>query len=150
MKKTGAEMLQIIDDIDELLASNPNYLVGKWIADARAMTDIEQEKAYYERDARKIISVWGEKGRDLNDYANRSVAGLMKDYYGGRWKIFIDEAILAVEQGRNADEQLILERVNQFSWDWSEAQNPYPSTPKGNTLEISKRLWEKYRLELDN
>ncbi|MEZ7507875.1 alpha-N-acetylglucosaminidase [Cloacibacterium sp. Arc13] len=150
MKKTGAEMLQIIHDIDELLASNPNYLVGKWIADARAMTDIEQEKAYYERDARKIISVWGEKGRDLNDYANRSVAGLMKDYYGGRWKIFIDEAILAVEQGRNADEKLILERVNQFSWDWSEAQNPYPSTPKGNTLEISKRLWEKYRLELDN
>ena len=146
----GGNPFFIIDDIDELLASNPNYLVGKWIADARAMTDIEQEKAYYERDARKIISVWGEKGRDLNDYANRSIAGLMKDYYGGRWKIFIEEAILAVEQGRNADEKLILERVNQFSWDWSEAQNSYPSTPKGNTLEISKRLWEKYRLELDN
>jgi hypothetical protein len=47
----------------------------------------------------------GRKGRDLNDYANRSIAGLMKDFYGERWKIFIDEAINAVEQGKTLDEK---------------------------------------------
>lgn len=144
MKSSGEKMIALIYDIDELLASNQNYLVGKWIEEAKAMTDIPNEKAYYEKDARKIITVWGEKSRDLNDYGNRSIAGLMKDYYGGRWKIFIDESMKAVENNNPADEKEILEKVNQFSWDWSEAQNIYSSKPKGNTKSISKKLYLKY------
>ena len=144
MKNYGKQMLALIDDIDELLASNKNTLVGKWIEDAKSMSVIPSEKAYYEKDARKIITVWGEKGRDLNDYGNRSISGLMKDYYGGRWRIFIEESIKAVETGKQVDEKAILEKVNQFSWDWSEAKNSYPSKPKGNTVIISKRLYQKY------
>lgn len=148
MKSYGAEMLILINDIDELLASNKNFLVGKWIADAQAMTGVSVEKAYYEKDARKIITVWGEKGSDLNDYANRALAGLMKDYYGGRWKIFIDEAIKTAEQQEEINPKDVLEKVNQFSWDWSEAINPYPSQPKGNTKEISQKLYKKYIQEI--
>ncbi len=150
MKKYGKQMLVIIDDIDELLAANKNTLVGKWIEDAKAMSDQTSEKAYYEKDARKIITVWGEKGRDLNDYGNRSIAGLMKDYYGGRWRVFIEESIKAVEAGKPADEKAIMEKVNQFSWDWSEAKNSYPSKPKGNTVIISKRLYQKYIKDILN
>jgi alpha-N-acetylglucosaminidase len=148
MKSAGDKMIALIYDIDELLASNHNYLIGKWIEEAKAMTHIPNEKAYYEKDARKIITVWGEKGRDLNDYGNRSIAGLMKDYYGGRWKIFIDESMKAVENNKPADEKAILEKVNQFSWDWSEAQNSYSSKPKGNTKTISKKLYQKYIHEI--
>lgn len=144
MKNYGKQMLTLIDDIDQLLATNKNYLVGKWIEEAKSMSNITSEKAYYEKDARKIITVWGEKGRDLNDYGNRSIAGLMKDYYGGRWKIFIEESINSVETGKPVDEKAILEKVNQFSWDWSEARNLYPSKPKGNTKVISQKLFQKY------
>jgi len=144
MKIYGAKMLALINDIDELLASNQNSLVGKWIEDAKTMTKTPSEKAYYEKDARKIITVWGEKGKDLNDYANRSIAGLMKDYYGGRWKIFIDETIKAIENKQEVNQKDILEKVNQFSWDWSEAQNIYSSKPKGDTKQISQKLYKKY------
>ena len=144
MKKYASKMQEIIADMDKLLSSNNNYLVGKWIDDARKMTDIEAEKSYYEKDARKIISVWGEQGRDLNDYANRSVAGLMKDYYGGRWKILTDEAIKSVEKGNSLDEKNVLEKVNEFSWNWSESQNFYPSVPKGKMKKISMKLYQKY------
>lgn len=144
MKIQGQKMIELINDIDELLGSNKNYLVGTWIEEAKAMTTIPSEKHYYEKDARKIITVWGEKGRDLNDYANRSIAGLMKDFYGERWKIFIDEAISAVEQGKTLDEKEMIKKVNEFAWKWSEAQNPYPVKPKGKTLELSMKLYDKY------
>lgn len=144
MKIQGQKMIELINDIDELLGSNKNYLVGTWIEEAKAMTTIPSEKHYYEKDARKIITVWGEKGRDLNDYANRSIAGLMKDFYGERWRIFIDEAINAVEQGKTLDEKAMITKVNEFAWNWSEAQNPYPTKPKGNTLELSMKLYDKY------
>jgi alpha-N-acetylglucosaminidase len=130
------------------LASNRNFLVGKWIADAKSMTTVAAEKRYYEKDARKIITVWGEKGRDLNDYANRSIAGLMKDYYARRWKILLEDAIKSVENKMPLDEKAILEKVNELSWNWSEDSNSYPSAPVGNTLEISRELYEKYALKI--
>ena len=144
MKVQGQKMLELINDIDELLATNKNYLVGTWIEEAKAMTDIASEKHYYEKDARKIITVWGEKGRDLNDYGNRSIAGLMKDFYGKRLEIFINDAISAVENNKALDEKETLKKVNEFAWDWSEAQNLYPKKPKGNTWEVSTKLYDKY------
>jgi alpha-N-acetylglucosaminidase len=144
MKEYGSAMLELIADIDELLASNPNTLVGKWISDAKAFARNDSEKKYYEQDARKIISVWGEKGHDLNDYANRSIAGLMKDYYGGRWKIFIDAAIQSAENQTNFNEKEVLQQVDEFSNDWSESTNYYSNQPIGNCREISKKLYLKY------
>jgi alpha-N-acetylglucosaminidase len=144
MKEYGLAMLELIADIDELLASNPNTLVGKWISDAKAFARNDSEKKYYEQDARKIISVWGEKGHDLNDYANRSIAGLMKDYYGGRWKIFIDAAIQSAENQTNFNEKEVLQQVDEFSNDWSESTNYYSNQPIGNCREISKKLYLKY------
>lgn len=144
MKEYGSEMLELIDDIDELLASNPNNLVGKWISDAKAFAKNDSEKKYYEQDARKIISVWGEKGHELNDYANRSIAGLMKDYYGGRWKIFIDAAIQSIENKTDFNDKEVLQQVDEFSNNWSQSTNYYTNQPVGNCREISKKLYLKY------
>ena len=138
MKEYGSEMLALIDDIDELLASNPNTLVGKWINDAKVFAVEDSEKKYYEQDARKIISVWGEKGHDLNDYANRSIAGLMKDYYGGRWKIFIDAAQKSVENNTDFNDKDVLQQADEISNNWTESTNFYSDKPIGNCSEISK------------
>jgi alpha-N-acetylglucosaminidase len=148
MCESATKIEELFADIDRLLASNRNFLVGKWIADAKSMTTVAAEKRYYEKDARKIITVWGEKGRDLNDYANRSIAGLMKDYYARRWKILLEDAIKSVENKMPLDEKAILEKVNELSWNWSEDSNSYPSAPVGNTLEISRKLYEKYALKI--
>lgn len=144
----GNKMIDLLYDLDQLLASNKNMLVGKWIADAREFGVNDSEKDYYEADARRIITTWGEKGRGLNDYANRSIAGLMKDYYAKRWRIFIDEAIQAVKNGKTLDEKSMMEKVNQFGWDWTTWHDKYSSTPQGNTLKISKRLFLKYQKEI--
>jgi alpha-N-acetylglucosaminidase len=56
--------------MDKLLATNQNCLLGTWINDARKFGGNTKEKDYYNEDARKIITVWGEPGRSLTDYAN--------------------------------------------------------------------------------
>lgn len=148
MEKAGNKMMALISDLDELLASNPNSLLGEWIMDARNIGIDGNEKRYYETDARRIVTVWGEKGHDLNDYANRSIAGLMKDYYGQRWKIFIDDVIQAVKDGKQPDEKAMMQKVNEFGWDWTAQNNDYSPTPIGNTLKISKKLYKKYQKEI--
>lgn len=148
MTVTGNKMTELINDIDEILASNKNMLVGKWINDAKNMTSEDSEKSYYEADARRIITVWGEKGTGLNDYANRSIAGLMKDYYGKRWQIFIDEAIQAVKDGKELDEKKMINDVNQFGWYWTNQDNYYSPKSIGNTFKISKKLYQKYQKEI--
>ncbi len=148
MRGYATKIQELFADIDQLLASNQNFLVGKWIADAKSMTTEAVETKYYEKDARKIITVWGEKGRDLNDYANRSIAGLMKDYYAARWKILLEDAITSVEKDTPLDEKSVLDKVNELSWNWSEDSNYYSPKPIGNLIEISKKLYSKYALQI--
>jgi alpha-N-acetylglucosaminidase len=144
----GNKMIGIINDMDELLSTNKNLLVGDWIEAAKTFAANEQEKKYYEQDARKMITVWGEKGGALTDYANRCNAGLMKDYYGERWKMFIDEITNCVKNNKEYDEKNFFNKLSDFEENWAESNNPYPSTPKGNSLEVSKKLYAKYAAEI--
>lgn len=149
--EAGNKMLKLLDDIDELLSSNPNTLLGQWIGDARDFGTDQKEKDYYECDARKIITVWGGKGRGLNDYANRSIAGLMKDYYKQRWLLFIKAAIEAKSKGIEPDQKKIIEKVDEISWNWANSTGNYDRFPKGDYLKINRKLYKKYsKLILSN
>lgn len=145
----GNKMLGIINDMDALLSTNKNLLAGDWIETAKTFAANEQEKKYYEQDARKIITVWGQKGRGLTDYANRSIAGLMKDYYGGRWKMFIDEIINCAKNNKEYDEKSFLNKLGDFEEHWAEGHNAYSPLSKGNSLEISRKLFAKYSAEIE-
>ncbi|MCS2207905.1 alpha-N-acetylglucosaminidase C-terminal domain-containing protein [Bacteroides thetaiotaomicron] len=48
-------------------------------------------KKYYEENARCILTVWGQKGNGLNDYANRGWGGLTNVYYRERWKALLQQ-----------------------------------------------------------
>ncbi|HMG67131.1 MAG TPA: alpha-N-acetylglucosaminidase [Chitinophagaceae bacterium] len=142
--KKGGEMISLMNDMDTLLGSNKNSLVGKWIADAMAMGVNTAEKKYYEQDAKKIITVWGQEGRQLVDYGNRSWAGLMKSYYGERWKMFVGEIITHVKNDKPFDEKEFSASVKDFEENWAEKNESFASSPHGNTLAISKGLYKKY------
>lgn len=86
--------LDLIKAQDELLRTRPEFKVGKWIADARALADNPQEKDLMEQNARLLITTWGprtasEKG-GLRDYGHREWAGVLADLYHDRWSRWID------------------------------------------------------------
>jgi alpha-N-acetylglucosaminidase len=149
IRKRGDEMIALMNDMDSLLGSNKNSLVGDWISKALAMGTTPAEKKYFERDAKKIVTVWGEKGHHLVDYANRSWAGLMKSYYGERWKMFVRQVVEDVTNNRPFNEKQFSDRIEDFEEQWADGDAKFRSLPKGNTLAISKMLYEKYSASIE-
>ena len=149
MSALETKMMAIHTDLEELLSSRTDFLMGKWISDARAFGANEAEKLYYEQNARCLLTTWGEGDAELNDYANRMWAGLTAGYYGKRWQMFFDAVNDAFDAGEKFDEvqqKALRNRLTAFeeSW-WRNCLGDYNSTPKGNPLEIVKRLYLKYK-----
>jgi alpha-N-acetylglucosaminidase len=44
------------------------------------------EKALYERNARNLITLWGDANSPLHEYANRQWSGLLNNFYKKRWQ----------------------------------------------------------------
>lgn len=150
LKEKGDEMISLMKDIDTILGSNKNSLVGAWIESARSMAATSAEKKYFEQNARKILTVWGEKGGHLVDYANRSWAGLTKTYYGERWKMFVNDVIEAVQSNKTFDDKQFSERVKDFEEKWAERSDKFAQTPEGNSLAISRMLYKMYAQRILN
>ena len=78
--------LNMLLRIDALMNLRPDRRLETWINDAEGWAAGDDEKAYYNRDCRRLITYWGWSG--LNDYAARVWSGLIRDYYVGRWREF--------------------------------------------------------------
>jgi alpha-N-acetylglucosaminidase len=148
MEATRAEMLGVFDDMDRLLASNQSFLLGKWIADARRMGINPAEKNYYEKDARMIITTWSGYDHDLNDYANRSWAGLTKSFYRRRWEIFCDDVIDAARNHKSFDEKAFTTKLDAFQNGWAGNQEKFTTVAIGNSAKIAEELYDKYAQEI--
>ena len=78
-------VINILLQVDKLLASHPLYRLSPWVNAARACGQSESEKNYYEMNAKRLITTWG---GFQEDYAARFWSGLIKDYYIPRLKIY--------------------------------------------------------------
>ena len=104
MKLSENKMTTIIDDLEKVVGTQSCFLTGKWIKDARAWGKDPTEQLYYERNARNIITTWADKNMGLNDYAYRSWAGLVRAFYGKRWRMFFKAVEAAVKAHQPFDE----------------------------------------------
>lgn len=68
---------------DRLLCSHPTLRLENWIAYARDWGKTPEMKDYYEKNARRIVTIWGPP---VDDYSARIWSGLLRDYYLPRWK----------------------------------------------------------------
>ncbi len=134
--------LQLILDIDALLGTNENFMLGRWTQMARGIADevpgtTEADKDWLElNNARTLITTWGAEaqaqGGGLKDYSYREWGGMMKDYYYARWKKFFDNPTAS---------------HNWFQMEWAWAHNgdlSYDNTPVGNSQEVARQMLSKY------
>ncbi len=140
------ELLGIFDTLDELLASQPYFLVGKWIADARNWGVTPEEADYFESNARNLLTSWGDRGNLLTDYADRSWAGLVGTYYKPRWEMFfaaVDEALAAGQPLEGARYDTLLEKMKDFEYAWwKDRPGTFAATPKGDPIALVKKVFE--------
>jgi alpha-N-acetylglucosaminidase len=151
-------MNDTLTDLDRLLGTHRGFMVGPWIADARALglragasaADLD----LLELNARAQISTWlplpptGEN--KLYDYANKQFSGLTKDYYLLRYSAFATlaaEAILSGGLPADVDQAAFVDDLTYIGQQWMGARAPasvYPTEPMGDALEVAAALYTKY------
>lgn len=81
------EFLCLAEGADRLLASHPVLRLDRWLDFARRQGQTSDLSDYYERNARRIITIWGPP---IDDYSARIWSGLIRDYYVPRWKHYFE------------------------------------------------------------
>lgn len=146
LNKQTSIFLEIMDDQDRLLATEPEFLLGKWIADARAFGTDAASKAYYEKNARVLITTWGNEGNGIIDYASRALSGMISSYYKVRWEKFFNTLKENLQTGNTElDMNAINKQMAAFEWNWTNQQQTFSNTPQGNALQTVREIYEKYQ-----
>lgn len=145
LEKQVKIFLGVFDDQDRLLATQPEFLLGKWTHDARQFGKDPAAKAYYEKDARVLITTWGNEGNGIIDYASRDLSGLVSSYYKVRWEKFFDILKNDIRNNLPLDMDSVNKKMASFEWNWTNQQQSFSDTPQGDPLEIVKEIHARYK-----
>jgi alpha-N-acetylglucosaminidase len=143
--KYSHQFLELISDMDRLLATRKDFLLGSWLADARKQGTNTKEKNLYEQNARDLITLWGDADSPLHEYSCRQWSGLLNDFYKVRWEKFFTELDAALKQGKEADLKTFENSVKQWEWQWVNSHKAYPVNPSGSSVTEAKAMYQKYR-----
>jgi alpha-N-acetylglucosaminidase len=122
-----------MERIDALMNVRPDRRLESWTSAARSWARGPDEAAYYDENARRLITTWG--WPELSDYASRVWSGLIRDYYAARWSAYFEA-------------QLSGSRFSLDLWQQTWLSSPYrPSkpTPVTDVVAASQQLLEECR-----
>jgi alpha-N-acetylglucosaminidase len=141
--RASTRFLELLADLDELLATRREFLLGCWLEDAKRWGDTEAERARCQWNARRVLTFWGEK-EGINDYARKQWSGMLRGYYAVRWQRYLDAAARSLASGQPLDEAKFNRDLLQWTLQWSDGRESYPSEPRGDSTAVARRLWHKY------
>ncbi len=134
---------ELLKDINNLLSSRDEFLLGRWIETAKSNATDEQEKKLFEWNARMLITLWGDKNANglVHDYSFREWNGLISDFYLPRWQLYFDNLRKKLEGRKTSD-------VDFYSWElnWTKGNNYFSDKPEGNPTDISISILKKYKV----
>jgi len=144
----GEPLLDILQDLDDLLHTNENFLLSSWIADARQWAGSNTSyAAYMEYNARNQLTLWGPDG-EISDYASKQWAGLVGEYYASRWETFIDYLVGLRKSGGQYNDTFVSETMLGIGreWDnqiWGTEKGETWGT-KGDTFDVIEKVLQKW------
>ncbi|XP_071140479.1 alpha-N-acetylglucosaminidase-like isoform X7 [Mytilus edulis] len=142
-------LLELLNDMETLLASDSHFLLGKWIAAAKSWATDISESFNLEFNARNQITLWGPRGEIL-DYACKQWSGLLKGYYIPRWELFVEMLHISVMDHTKFNESLFAQIVyEKVELPFSNQLDEYPTEPIGDAYAISTSIHKKYRNMID-
>ncbi len=144
-REVAALMKEALGDLDALAACDPQLRLDTWLDGASSWGTTPEEKAYYRRNARTLITIWGEQ-TSIKDYATRLWSGLIDSYYAPRWEMFIDEILSCISEGKEYDEKAFFERLDAFELDWAVNDRKIDYREPCNHIALSHEIIRKYGL----
>jgi alpha-N-acetylglucosaminidase len=143
--------LQRMQLLDNLLATNEYFLLGRWLSYVPPWASSPAELAQLNYDARSILTTWGDRHASeagLHEYANRDYAGLTSDYYAPRWRLYFDSLLHSLDEqtpSPNAKSSPTPDAQSPIDWyafgdTWNRKQNLYPAIPAGNPYAAAQAI----------
>lgn len=143
MTAGGLMVFELLPELDSLLSSQPQFLLGRWLELAEKMASTKDEAILYDMNARNQITLWGPSGNIL-DYANKQFGGLIQDYYKERWSLFlwclVESLNTEVPFQQSKFDQAVFSVEKEFTYNGK----TYSSTPTGDTIALAKHIFIKY------
>lgn len=137
----SSRFLQLILLQDKLLATRPEFKVGRWIEMARRAGQTEEEKDLYEWNARVQITTWGNRTAadqgGLHDYAHKEWNGLLRDFYHMRWRNYFDE--LARQLDGAASRAIDFYALEEA---WTLRHTPYAAEAEGEPVDVAREVYQ--------
>ena len=160
-KKSSAKFIELLNDTNTLVGAEEQFLLGKWIQEARSWGTNRQEANLYEYNARALVSLWeADVTGQFFDYSWRTWNGLLSSYYKPRWKRWFKFMLKKLENNEEyTDNDLArdYDRPWHSSSEWYKQQykiekawakstymGDIPTVATKNALELSKKLIAKY------
>uniref|UniRef100_A0A1A9WWC2 Alpha-N-acetylglucosaminidase n=1 Tax=Glossina brevipalpis TaxID=37001 RepID=A0A1A9WWC2_9MUSC len=144
------KLLELFDNLEEILGTNVNFLLGPWLEDSKKFSNNINEQKLFEFNARNQITTWGPKG-EIGDYATKQWSGIVQDYYKPRWKYFLLELHQSLIDKQPFNRSLFVKNVfNYIEYPFSYDRKIYPVIPttKESSFLISKRIFNSWTYHL--
>lgn len=130
--KLTSEWLHRMQLQDQLLATNQFFLLGRWLSFVPPWASSPAELARLNYDARSILTTWGDRRASeagLHEYGNRDWAGLTRDYYLARWKMYFDTLSNSLATGKPPA------AIDWYAFGdhWNRSRKTYTAVPVGNS-----------------
>ena len=160
-EKIAQTQLELLLDMDSFISCRSEMTLAKWICDAHNLAKNEEEKKYFDFNARTLITLWGDINGStsaLYDYSWREWSGLIKEYYYKRWEMFYDYALDCLKNHklyiyRNGNNYAQREKyrsfafgkkLNKFELEWGKTYSEYEYPKNRNVVPKAKYYCEKW------
>ena len=104
----------------------------------------DAERRLYLWNARNIITLWGPRDSLLHEYAAKQWSGMLAGFYLPRWQMFLKRLDASLAEGKPLDAAANENALRDWEAQWTHRTDCYPSAPRGDSVAVSRRLWEKY------
>jgi alpha-N-acetylglucosaminidase len=138
------KFMGIITEMDMLLATQKDFLLGQWLNSAKSCGTNVAEKQLYEKNARNLITLWGDRNSGLFEYSCRQWSGMLNAFYKPRWQQFFSYAMDAMRTGNALDQAAFDESIKSWEWNWVNGHELYADKPTGESVTVARLLFKKY------
>lgn len=123
--------LDLLTDLDTLLGTHEDFLLGRFLESSKALASNGEEKKQFEFNARNQITLWGPSGQ-IVDYATKQWNGIVADYYRPRWSLFFEQLRSSLETNSTFNQSKFqIDVLQQVELPFNIDDKVYPTQPKG-------------------
>lgn len=139
-EKNSGLFLELLSDQDRLLKTRDEFLLGRWIDDARSWGKDSREQEFFEYNARMLVTTWYPFKGILNDYSHREWSGLLDGFYRKRWELFQSWGVAKIRGENPPDPDYVA-----FELGWLKGRETYPSVASGDEIQEVGRVLDRWK-----